>query len=83
MAESRDAVQRLDGEGVLSVWAESPDDDAALSQTALRWAVQDAVITRRTGTVQSLKRTQEGGVSGLSLVGGPCSVLVCVAYLGA
>lgn len=54
VAEVRDAVQRLDGEAVLRLWAEPPDDDAALSQAVLRWPVQNAVATRGAG--RDLKR---------------------------
>lgn len=73
------------------MWAESPDDDAALSQTTLRWPVQNAVITRKTGTDQSLKRRQEkGGVSGdrpalasvTGLTGGTKSVLILTGLSG-
>lgn len=60
MAESRNAIHCLDDEGVLGVWAEPPDDDATHSQATMGRLVQNTVVTRGTGTGQSLKRREEG-----------------------
>jgi len=64
LAESRDAVQRLDGEGVVGVWAESPHRHAAPGQASLRRAVQHAIATRRAEGSQSLEGEESGEESG-------------------